>query len=164
MNTSVSQRVTNISGIDTTNPCDRPTELFVLHKTQSAIGHDGKQSIGIKASGKLIEQLLDKLELYHECVTEANAQLRKKIKASLRADGLLTSTERQKDIEICLSAIMPAYNNMVGAILSRAHELKMKLTEDLSSSMQYSKIIENAVQSSIAVTNQLLDFSLLLHL
>jgi hypothetical protein len=153
---------TNISGIDATVSCDRVAELFVHHKTQSIIGSKGGQSFGIEASGKLIEQLLDKLELYHECVAEANAQLRRKMKESTRADGQFISTERQKDIEVCASAIILAYNNLVGAIISRAHKLRMKLTDDLSFSMQYSRIIENTVQSSIIVTNQLLDFSLLI--
>jgi len=70
-------------------------------------------------------------------------------------------TEKHKNIEKYTSTIILAYNNMVGTIFSRAHKLKTKMTDDLSCSMQYSRIIENAVQSSIIVTNQLLDFSLL---
>jgi hypothetical protein len=162
MDTSLSRLATNISGIDTAISCDTVTDLFVHHKTRPLDVPEGGQSIGIKASRKLIEQLLDKLELYHECATEANAQLTKKMNAFKEAEGQLVLTERQKDIEICASAIILAYNNLVGTIIFRTHKLKMKLTDDLSFSMQYSQIIENAVQSSIAVTNQLLDFSLLL--
>jgi len=156
-----SRLATNISGIDATVSCERAAELFVHHKNQLPIGSKGGQSVGIKASRKIIEQLLNELEMYHKCVTEANAQLKRKIKASMRIKGQFILTERYKDIEIYTSAIILSYNNMVGAIFSRAHKLKMKLTDDLSFSMQYSRIIENAVQSSIIVTNQLLDFSLL---
>jgi hypothetical protein len=142
--------------------CNKVAELFVLHKSQSLDGLEGGLSIGIKSSRKIIEQLLNELEMYHECVTEANAQLRRKIKASMGTQGECIPTDRQKDIELCASTIFLAYNNMVDAIILRAHKLKMKLTDDLSFSMQYSKIIENAVHCSITVTNQLLDFSLLL--
>jgi hypothetical protein len=162
MDTSLSLFVTSKSGTDMMVSCDRVTELFIHHKTQSFVGPEGGLSIGIKSSRKIIEQLLNELEMYHECVTEANAQLRNKMKASMGIKGQFIPTDGQKDIEICASTIIPAYNNMVGAIIFRAHKLKMKLTDDLSFSMQYSRIIENAVQSSIAVTNQLLDFSLLI--
>ena len=162
MDTSLSRPVTSISEIDKTVSCDRVTELFIQHKTQSLDRTEGGRSIGIKASRKIIEQLLNELEMYHECVTEANAQLRRKMKAFKGTEGQFIPTEKQKNIEICASTIILAYNNMVGAIFSRAHKLRMKPTDDLSFSMQYSRIIENAVQSSIAITNQLLDFSLLI--
>ncbi len=162
MDTSLSRPRTNISEIDKTVSCDRVTELFIQHKTQSLDRTEGGRSIGIKASRKIIEQLLNELEMYHECVTEANAQLRRKMKASKGMEGRCTQTNRQEDIEICASAIILAYNNMVEAIIFRAHKLKMKLADDLSFSMQYSRIIGNAVRSSITVTNQLLDFSLLI--
>jgi len=154
--------ITSESGTDMTVSCDRVAKLVEHHKTQSLNRTEGGLSIGIKASRKIIEQLLNELEMYRECVTEANSQLRMKIKASMETEGLFIQIKKQEDIEIYSFAIILAYNNMVGTIFSRAHKLKMKPTDDLSYSMQYSRIIENAIQSSIAVTNQLLDFSLLL--
>jgi len=155
MNIVLSWPLTNELGTDGTVSCDRAAELVVHHKKQSLDRAEGGLSIGIKASRKIIEQLLNELEMYRECVTEADGQLRRKMKSTM-------GTERQEDVEIYATAIILAYNKMVSTIFSRTHKLKMELNDDLSFLMQYSKIIENAIQSSIVVTNQLLDFSLLL--
>jgi len=160
MGTSLSKFATKISGIDLKVSSDKVTELFVHNKIQSDAESEGRQSIGFISSGKTFEQLIEELEIYYECVSLANAQLKQKMKAPIGTDGQFMSIKRQEEIEIYRSSIILAYNNMIGAILSRAHKLKMKPTDDLSFSMRYSTLIENAIQSSIAVTNQLLDFSL----
>ncbi len=160
MDASLSQLAMKISGIDITVSSGKVTELSVHHKIPSDARTEGGQPIGFISSGKTFEQLLEELEIYHECVSVANAQLRQKMKAPIGTEGQFMPTKRQEDIEIFTTAIILAYNNMVGAIFYRTQKLKTKPTDDISFSTQYSRIVKNAIQSSIEVTNQLLNFSL----
>ena len=103
-------------------------------------------------------QHAEEVEQNRNKLAEANKQLQQALKELKNRDDQLVQTEKMASIGTLSAGIAHDFNNMLGAILSSAQMLKMKIAFD-SPLTQYCRIIESAAQRSASLTRQLLDFS-----